>query len=69
MPSHHIALQQVLIGIEKQIAVAEVRLLQSDNDEEREMLIERIADLTVRQTELRSVLLDEGFESHQSDYP
>ena len=59
MPSHHIALQQVLAGIEKQIAVDEARLVRSTTDGEREKLIEEIVDLKVRQAEVRGMLLDE----------
>jgi hypothetical protein len=55
--SHHAALKKILEGIEKQIAVNEVRLLRAASDEQSSKLVEEIADLTIRQKEVKDALL------------
>ncbi len=60
MPSaHRIALKKLLEVTEREIALGEVRLLKAQNDEEREKLIERLADLHVTQSQTRAALLEE----------
>ena len=57
MPSHHHALKKVLEGIRARISSDEVQLLNAATDEERAKLIDEIADLNVRQKEIRDTLV------------
>ena len=54
--AHHEALKKVLAGIEKQISADEERLMRSDTDQDRERIVQEIADLKVRQREIRDTL-------------
>jgi hypothetical protein len=61
MPSaHRLALKKLLENIGERITVDEARLLKATSDDERTKLVEELADLYVRQKELRDVLLGDG---------
>ncbi len=60
MPSaHRIALKKLLEVTEREISLGEVRLLKAQSDEEREKLVQRLADLHVTQSQTRAALLEE----------
>jgi hypothetical protein len=50
--AHRIALKQLLDVVEQQIAQADRRMLKATSDEEREKLVQTLADLHVRRSEL-----------------
>jgi phosphoribosyl-ATP pyrophosphohydrolase len=60
MPSaHRIALKKLLDTVQQRIAEYEARIVRATNDEERAKLVEEIADLHVRKSELMEALAGE----------
>ena len=58
MPSaHRIALKKLLEATEKEIQRGEARFLKATSDEERDKLVEILADLHVSQSKSRAALL------------
>ena len=61
MPSaHRIALKKLLDHVTHRIAQDEAKLLKVTGDDERERLIEELADLHVRKSELMEALSGDG---------
>jgi predicted nucleic acid-binding Zn-ribbon protein len=61
MPSaHRVALKKLLEHVSQRIAQDEAKLLKITGDDEREKLIEEIADLHVRRNDLMDALGGDG---------
>ena len=61
MPSaHRIAIKKLLGVIDERIAADEARLISMKNADERDKLVDEIADLVIRRKELMDVLAGES---------
>ena len=57
MPSTRNALKKLLVAVEQQIADAEAHIMKTTSDEERTTLVDKLADLHIRQNDLKAVLV------------